>query len=238
MVRSFMKTTNLGMPNVYKSIIKRTVEGFWKGTNTKEDIRAAEREVQEFNMDVQSNLDIKPVFDIDIYDRLLRTAVMFGIVPKRFGTAEDANRDLEIYLTIPRGTRSATASPMVKWFNTNYHIVQPEIENDPKLVQNPRLPDLFGTNKKLALIGPWTLLSYAINKTDKDDIILFKKLTEEYVSLINSLPDIVVQIEEPSFITDGFPKEYKDFIKKLKKRIHLHTYFGAVNDFADDLFSL
>ena len=36
----------------------------------------------------------------------------------------------------------------------------------------------------------------------------------------------------------GFPEGYKGFIEKLNKRIHLHTYFGAVNEFADNLFDL
>ena len=233
-----MKITNFGMPNVYRSVIKKSVEGFWKGKSTKEDIRAAEREVQEFNINAQSHLDMQPVFDIDVYDKLLRTAVMFGIVPGRFGTAEEANNDLEVYLSIPRGTKESPASPMVKWFNTNYHVVQPEIERDPSLVRNPRLPDMFGSGRKLSLIGPWTLLSYSLNKTDKDDMDIFNILAEQYAALINNLPDIVIQLEEPSFITNGFPEGYKGFIEKLNKRIHLHTYFGAVNEFADDLFNL
>ena len=233
-----MITTNLGCPNVYESLIKKSVEGFWRGKKSKEEIIKAEQEVINFNTGIQSDLDLQPVFDIDIYDRLLRTSVMFGIVPERFGTAEEANQDLEVYLSIPRGTAKEPASPMVKWFNTNYHVVQPEIEHDPGLVSNPRLPDLSGDNKKMALIGPWTLLSYALNKTDNSIEELFKKLSEEYISFINNLPDISIQLEEPSFINKGIPKGYKEFVEKLQKKIHLHVYFGAVNGLADELFSM
>jgi len=233
-----MKTTNLGFPNVYRSLIKKTVEGFWRGRSSLDDIIRAEQEVQDFNARAQANLDLQPVFDIDVYDRLLRTAVMFGIVPKRFGTPQEANQDLGVYLSIPRGTAAAPASPMVKWFNTNYHVVQPEIEQDPHLVPNPRLPDLTGANKKLALIGPWTLLSYGINKTGQGKEELFEKLAEQYVTYINSLPDVVVQLEEPSFLTDGIPKNYGDFTGELKRDIHLHVYFGPVNEFAEGLFAL
>lgn len=233
-----MRTTNLGFPNVYKSLIKKAVEGFWSGKKTLEDIVRAEEEVREFNARAQAGLDLQPVFDIDIYDRLLRTAVMFGIVPKRFGTPEQANRDLGVYLSIPRGTSEAPASPMVKWFNTNYHVVQPEFEQDPELVPNPRLPDLSGAPKKLALIGPWTFLSYSIDKTGQGKERLFGKLAEQYVSFINNLPDIVVQLEEPSFLTHGIPEGYSAFTAKLKREVHLHVYFGAVNEFAGDLFDL
>ena len=233
-----MRTTNLGFPNVYKSLIKKAVEGFWKGKRTIDDIIKAEEEVKDFNMRTQSSLDLQPVFDIDIYDRLLRTAVMFGIVPKRFGTPQEANDNLEMYLSIPRGTHRAPASPMVKWFNTNYHVVKPEIERSPSLVSNPRLPDPSGTNKKLALIGPLTLLSYAINRTEKDENELFRELSEQYISFINSLPKIIVQLEEPSFVTDGIPEGYKEFTDQLQRDIHLHVYFGGVNRFAQELFTM
>jgi 5-methyltetrahydropteroyltriglutamate--homocysteine methyltransferase len=233
-----MKTTNLGFPNVYKSLIKKAVEGFWKGRSSLDDIIRAKEEVQDFNARAQVSLDLQPVFDIDVYDRLLRTAVMFGIVPKRFGTPLEANQDLGVYLSIARGTAQAPASPMVKWFNTNYHVVQPEIEQDPFLVADPRLPDLTGDNKKLALIGPWTLLCYAIDKTGQGKEKLFRKLTEQYVTFLNSLPDVVVQLEEPSFLTDGIPKDYGDFAGELKRDIHLHVYFGPVNEFAEGLFAL
>ncbi len=232
-----MKITNLGFPNVYKSLIKKAVEGFWRGKRSKEDIIKAENEVIEFNADVQSNLDLQPVFDIDVYDRLLRTSVMFGIVPERFGSPEETNRDIGIYLSIPRGTEREKASSMVKWFNTNYHVVQPEIEHDPKLVSGIRLSDLSGKNKKLALIGPLTLLSYAINNSGQSNVELFKKLSKTYISFINSLPDVIVQLEEPSFITEGIPEDYRGFIGLLERKIHLHIYFGAANSFAEELFS-
>lgn len=234
-----MKITNLGMPNVHESLIKKAVEGFWGGKRTIDDIIEAEQQVASFNLNAQSKLDLVPVFDFDIYDRLLRTAVIFGIVPQRFGTPEQANQDLRVYFSIPRGTANAPASPMVKWFNNNYHVVQPEIEQDPLLAHNPRLPDLNGTDKKLALIGPWTFLSYAINKTGQSQESLFEKLSEQYISLINSLqPNAIVQLEEPSFLTHGIPKNYKEFIKKLEHDVHLHVYFEAVNRFAEELFAI
>ena len=126
---------------------------------------------------------------------------------------------------------------MVKWFNTNYHIVQPEIEGEPHLVDQPRLP-VPQDGEKIALIGPWTLLTYSKNKTSQSEGELFQKLSEQYVTLINYLPSCTIQLEEPSFLTHSIPKGYLEFVEKLRQRVHLHVYFGAVNSFAKELFAL
>ncbi len=232
-----MKTTNLGFPNTYNLLIKTAVEGFWAGKKTASDINKAQQQVITYNAAVQSQLNLQPAFDIDIYDRLLKTAVTFGIVPERFGSAQEANSNLSTYLSIPRGTATAPASSMVKWFNSNYHVVQPEIECDPKLVSSAKIP-LLSENQKLALIGPWTLLSYAKNKTASSKEELFEKLAAQYITLINNLPPTTIQLEEPSFLIDGIPRAYQQFISQLTQTTHLHIYFGAVNSFVEDLFEL
>src|SRR3989338_4836287 len=118
--KSNMRITNLGFPNVYQSLIKITVEKFWKGEATEADVRKALADVEAYNHSAQEGLDLIPVGEIDLYDRMLATAVRFGIVPARFGTPADAIKSLATYLSIPRGIKDKQASPMVKWFNTNY----------------------------------------------------------------------------------------------------------------------
>ena len=228
-----MKTTILGLPNSYDFLIKKAVEGFFAGKNPEQEINKARYKVAYHNSELQKGIDLKVENDIDIYDRLLRTAVNFGLTPKRFGEI----KTLEEYLSIPRGKQDAEASAMVKWFNTNYHVVQPEIEKLPVLSQKWMLR---GTdqNKKFALIGPWTLLSYSANKTNHSTEELFDKLSAEYVKLIESQPNKIIQLEEPSFLTHGLPEFYKTFLEKLKKQVHLHVYFGSVKEFADKLFEL
>lgn len=220
-----MQLTNIGFPNVYGGIIKKAVESFWGGAGSLQDITAPFHTVCRYNTCVQADLDFIPIFDVDVYDRLLKTAVMFGIVPQRFGSAQEANDDLSVYLSIPRGTQKSAASPMVKWFNTNYHVVQPEIERKPELVKDhltPLVEVLQSQVKrgalKPALIGPWTLLSYAINKTSYGEEELFDALSGAYTELINTLSIPVVQIEEPSFLTRGVPASYCRFLQKITKR--------------------
>lgn len=233
-----MRTTSLGFPNVYQSLIKNSVEGFWSGKNDSADILEAEKKVVEFNAQAQASLDLIPVGDVDIYDRLLRTAVMFGVIPRRFGSVEQVHADVGAYLSIPRGTAHAFPSPMVKWFDTNYHVRQPEIEQLPVLVSSAKIPNFSGGNKKMALIGPWTFLSYAINKSGESEDVLFSYLSAEYSRLLNALPKGVVQLEEPSFLVRGIPAGYAEFLAGIKQDVHLHVYFGSVNEFADELFSL
>src|SRR3989338_9302995 len=233
-----MKTTTLGFPNTYQSLIKQTVERFWRGAAGEEEVRRAFAEVEEYNRRAQKNLDLVPAGDIDLYDRLLSTAVRFSLAPSRFGAPEETARSLSTYLSIPRGAEGKPASPMVKWFNTNYHIVQPEIERDPKWQKEAPLPDLSDPRHILTLIGPWTLLSYAINTTTRSIPELFGLLAKEYQAFINSLPaHTKTQLEEPSFLTQVIPDGYEDFLKGLKRKVHLHVYFGAVNDFAERLFA-
>ena len=235
-----MRITNIGFPNSYDFLIKNNVEGFWKKTRLIEDVEEAASKVVAFNKEVQHKLDLIPVAgDMDLYDRLMRTASIFGLNPSRFGTRSELASDLEKYLNIGRGTQSAPASPMVKWFNTNYHVVQPEIESLPKLQTSFSKP-VIGQGEKYALIGPVTLLSYAINKTDFHTDEIFDALADEYASFINSYPaDTVFQIEEPSFITSGIPNNYAEsFINKLKVRTHLHVYFGDVKSLHTQLFAL
>ena len=79
-----MKITNIGFPNVYQSLIKQTVEKYWKGEATGKDVQGAFSTVEKYNIEAQKDLDLIPVGDVDLYDRLLRTAVRFGIVTLRF----------------------------------------------------------------------------------------------------------------------------------------------------------
>ncbi|MDO8552572.1 MAG: hypothetical protein Q7S01_03520 [bacterium] len=243
-----MHITNLGFPNVYQSLIKVTVEKFWRGEATEADVRKALADVQAYNHAAQEGLDLIPVGEIDLYDRMLATSVRFGIVPARFGTPADAIKSIATYLSIPRGAQdkpssaqgsggAKQASPMVKWFNTNYHVVQPEIERDPTWQKDAPLPDLSDPRHILPLIGPWTLLSYSINTTTRSIPELFAILAGEYQKFINTLPEhTTVQLEEPSFLTKGIPQGYEEFLKGIKRQVHLHVYFGAINDFADKLF--
>lgn len=226
------------MPNVYGRHIKRAAEAFRAGKATADDVSRAYHEVLIANAGFQSNLDLRPVFDFDIVDRTLRTAVMFGIVPHRFGEPGQVANSLDSYLTMLWGSEGVPSEAMLKWYGSNYHYAQPEFEQSPKLTEDFVSP-LIEPGTKPALVGPWTLVTLGSNKTRYKLPALFGLLAAEYQKLINGFPKgTVVQIEEPSFITHGVPELYDTFLRGLERPVHLHTYYGPANNFAQKLFGL
>ena len=74
-----MRTANLGFPNAYKFLIKNNLESFWKKACSIEDVKNAASQVSVFNKEAQQNIDLIPAAgDIDLYDRLMCTASIFG----------------------------------------------------------------------------------------------------------------------------------------------------------------
>ena len=73
--------------------------------------------------------------DFSFYDNLLDTAVLFNIIPVRY-----VNLDVSPmwrYFAMARGYQGEAgdvkALAMKKWFNTNYHYIVPEIEDDTQI---------------------------------------------------------------------------------------------------------
>ncbi|GAA3331123.1 hypothetical protein GCM10020331_086410 [Ectobacillus funiculus] len=93
-----------------------------------------------------------------MYDHVLDTAVMFGLVPKRFKYS-GGKVSLETYFNIARGTTGAVASEMTKWFNTNYHYIVPELgEAVPALVENRPLQFYKEAKQRLNIAGKPVIL--------------------------------------------------------------------------------
>lgn len=250
-------SSNLGMPGIgRKREAKRVVEDFWKGQASAGEVEAALKEIRTENYRVEKEKGIQwiPVFDMDPYDRLLRHAVMFGIVPERFGTPEEAASDLQVYFSIPRGTAKAQACAMTKWFGTNYHCIKPEIEGAFRLTRNFAL-ELFSEAKGLnfqpkpVLIGPLTLFHYSVNRRGLSWEKLLDEITPLYVQVVEELVRAgaqVIQLDEPVIVTwtDRSQVELlKKFLSSLARakggaKILLQTYFSDVREVYQDLLSL
>ena len=73
--------------------------------------------------------------DFSFYDMVLDTAALLNIVPKRY--RELNLPELDTYFAMARGYQGASgdvkALAMKKWFNTNYHYIVPEAEDDTKI---------------------------------------------------------------------------------------------------------
>lgn len=249
-----ISSSNLGMPGIgRKREAKRVVERFWKGEAQADEMESTLREIRAENYRVQKERGIHwiPVFDMDPYDRFLRHAVMFGMVPKRFGPAERAAVDPEIYFSIPRGSDKAQACAMTKWFDTNYHCIKPEIETPLALTRNFAL-ELFNEAKNLGfeskpvLIGPLTLLSYSIDRRGLSWESLLEEITPLYSHVVEELVRAgarMIQLDEPVIVRwrDGSQLEQLErFLSSLARikgeaKILLQTYYADIREVYQDL---
>ncbi|MDC6266888.1 5-methyltetrahydropteroyltriglutamate--homocysteine S-methyltransferase [Lysinibacillus fusiformis] len=226
---------------------KKALEAFWRQERTEEDFQATLKSIRlsRIEKQLQSGIDMVTVGDFTLYDRMLDTALMFGLVPKRFNW-QGGRVDLHTYYSVARGNHSAVASEMTKWFNTNYHYIVPEYEGQPlQLTENKVLADFleakeaFGIIAKPTLIGPYTFykLTKGYNKLTQVEYLV--ALLPLYAQIIQELVDAGaqwIQLEEPSLVTTLDSAERKlvqEIYTQLATtvpaaKLMLQTYFEAL----------
>ncbi|MEK3799484.1 5-methyltetrahydropteroyltriglutamate--homocysteine S-methyltransferase [Peribacillus sp. FSL H8-0477] len=241
-----MKSSNLGYPRIGENREwKKALEAYWAGSLTESDFQEKMTEIRLANLQKQKDHGIEwiPVNDFTLYDQMLDTAVMFGLVPKRYSDYTGGKVPLSIYYSMARGNQNEVAAEMTKWFNTNYHYIVPEIENSQlKLLENKPLAAYREAKKQLGiegkpvLIGPYTFikLSKGYNKKDLPSIIL--RLLPLYKQILQELEQEGVQwiqIDEPILVTSLAKEEMKTITYLYEQlqlaapslHILLQTYF-------------
>ncbi|CDQ20581.1 5-methyltetrahydropteroyltriglutamate--homocysteine S-methyltransferase [Halobacillus karajensis] len=248
-----VQSSALGYPRIgEKREWKKSLERFWKGNQTEEVLRTELKELRLKNLQKQKDLGLDwiPVGDFSYYDHVLDTAVMFGLIPERFKQKDQSL--LQTYFDIARGNETAVASEMTKWFNTNYHYIVPEIDTEPKLLENRPLyyfneaKDELGIIGKPVLLGPITFLKLAKGYEDYDAFL--DHLVPLYIDVLKELAEAGaewVQIDEPILCTTLEDKELAYFEKVYKKitrevpdlKLLLQTYFESI-DYYEQVISL
>ena len=120
-----------------------------------------------WNTQKAAGIDYISSNDFSYYDLVLDTAVLFGIVPKCYRELELS--ELDTYFAMARGYQGASgdvkAIAMKKWFNTNYHYIVPEFEDDiaiklsgNKLWEEYAKAKALGVETKPVVIGAYTML--------------------------------------------------------------------------------
>ncbi|MCP3741872.1 5-methyltetrahydropteroyltriglutamate--homocysteine S-methyltransferase [Rossellomorea sp. BNER] len=248
-----VKSSNLGYPRIgEKREWKKALEQFWVGKLGKEVFLKRIKEIYLGHLQKQKDegIDLIPVGDFSLYDHVLDTAVMFGLVPERF-EYDGGKVPLETYFDIARGTKGAVAAEMTKWFNTNYHYIVPELDGVvPTLVENRPLHFYKEAKQKLniegkpVILGPVTFvkLSKGYNKSD------FKKVVEQFVPLYASILRELqnegvewVQVDEPILSTTLSKEEvaiFNDVYQALHEaapniKVILQTYFDSIEHYED-----
>ncbi|CAM3926571.1 5-methyltetrahydropteroyltriglutamate--homocysteine S-methyltransferase [Cohnella lubricantis] len=231
---------------------KRAIEAHWTGKLGEEELHRSLREIRLAHLrKLQAKgIDLIPVGDFSYYDHMLDTAAMFGIVPERFGY-EGGSVPLSVYYAMARGTHSAAACEMTKWFNTNYHYIVPELGGtNPALTGNRPLrayleaKEELGIEGKPVIVGPLTFLKLSKGYEAAETDLWLDRLLPLYVQVLTELSGAGakwVQIDEPILVTKldeidltRLRRIFGTFSQAVPGlKLMLQTYFDSVEKYEE-----
>ncbi len=256
-----MRTSVIGYPRIgRKRELKFWTEDFFGGKISATELlenAGALREAQ-WRTQNEAGIDFIPVNDFSFYDGVLDTATLLNIIPQRY-------RDLELsrlgtYFAMARGYQGENgdvkALAMRKWFNTNYHYIVPEIDDDTeiKLEGNKPFAELeeagrLGIKGKAVILGPFTLLKLVKYTGERKAADFAEPLIKAYGEILerfSALSAEWVQVDEPILVTDITDRDIELFRRiytallpeKGTLKILLQTYFGDVRDCYQEIIKL
>ena len=256
-----MKTSVIGYPRIGENReLKFASEKFFKGQIDEAELDSVAKTIRVNNWKKQSDAGISFISanDFSYYDNVLDTAFLFNVVPARYKELGLSER--ETYFALARGYQGANgdvkALAMKKWFNTNYHYLVPEIEDDTKveLVGDKPFKEYLeakeaGVDAKVVITGPFTLLNlirYTGSKTKEDFKDAFINEYSAFVEKLNDNGVKWVQFDEPYLVKDIDDNAKKLFVeiytnllsKKNAVKVLVQTYFGDVRDVYKEIISL
>lgn len=256
-----MNTSVIGYPRIGRNReLKFASEKYFKGEIGEAALKLTASSIRKENWLVQKEAGITYISsnDFSFYDNVLDTAVLFNIIPGRYKALNLP--PLDTYFAMARGYQGAKgnvkALPMKKWFNTNYHYIVPQIDDDTKIELTGTKPvDEFleakaqGVDTKVVITGPFTFLKLAVFTGKKTATDVSQKLTDEYIKLISILGSKgaeLIEFDEPYLVKDLSADDIALFIEIYEKilnnkagtRILLQTYFGDIRDIYEKVISM
>lgn len=256
-----MKTSVIGFPRVGTlRELKFASEKYFRHEITAQELTgiAADLRHRHWMTQVAAGIGFIPCNDFSFYDIVLDTAVLLGIVPKRYRELNVSK--LDTYFAMARGYQGESgdvkALAMKKWFNTNYHYIVPEIEDDTvisldceKLTGEYEEAKELGIKTKPVVIGPYTMLKLCRYVGSKNVEDFADDVAEAYRRLIAECAYKNVewlQFDEPSLVRDMddddkalFHRVYdRIFADRADCKILLQTYFGDVRDVYEDIINM
>ncbi|MGI6360946.1 MAG: 5-methyltetrahydropteroyltriglutamate--homocysteine S-methyltransferase [Bacillota bacterium] len=255
------KNSIIGYPRVGSHRqLKFWTEDYFKGQLSEQMLqsKAAALRKEQWQRQAQEGIDFIPSNDFSFYDGVLDTAFMLNAVPERYQAL--GLSALDTYFALARGYQGekgdVKALPMRKWFNTNYHYMVPQLDDEMQISLNSSQPfsrfaealDL-GIMTKPVLIGPFTLLmlaDYQGNKKRADFVDEVVAVYQQVFERFNEMNCPWLQLDEPSLVVDLTKEEKQLFLNIYQKllpakknlKILLQTYFGDIRDVYKDVISL
>ena len=256
-----MNTSVIGYPRIGKDReLKFSSEKFFKGELDEAGLLEAAKAIRKEDLLKQKEAGITYISsnDFSFYDNVLDTAFLFNIIPQRY--KDLGLSELETYFALARGYQgdkgNVKALAMKKWFNTNYHYLVPEIDDDTNIALTGSKPlDEFveakesGVDTKVALVGPFTFLKLAKFTGSKKISDVYAVLTAEYIKLVSLLTSVgakTIEFDEPYLVRD-LNSEDIDLFKEIYSlilankngaKILLQTYFGDIRDIYNEVVAL
>ena len=256
-----MQTSVIGYPRIGTlRELKFALEKYFRNEITATELQTTAKELRAIHWQSQkeAGVDFIPSNDFSFYDIVLDSAFLFNIVPKRYKKLNLS--ELDTYLAMARGYQKAggdvKALAMKKWFNTNYHYIVPEIEDDTeikltgdKLIREYKEAKESGIETKPIITGAYTLLKlcrYTGQKTADDFVDVFAAAYKELLTKCEGENVKWIQFDEPALVWDMtvedievFKRLYKEILSvKSDCKVLLQTYFGDVRDVYEELVAL
>lgn len=256
-----MKTSIIGYPRIGSlRELKFASEKYFRNEIAADELLETVQNIRLENWNVQkeNGIDFIPSNDFSFYDNMLDTAVLLNAVPERYKALDLPA--LDTYFAMARGYQGKNgdvkALAMKKWFNTNYHYMVPEIEDNTVIKLTGTKPfDEFleaqknGVKTKPVIIGLFTffkLARFTGNKNATDFADSVSSAYCEYLEKFNALGAEWVEFDEPFLVTDLSAEDISLFISLYKKilsakgrvKVLLQTYFGDVRDCYNDICGL
>ena len=235
-----MATYVIGFPRIGEQReLKKALEGYWSGKITQDELKQTASDLRKRHWIYQKNagIDMISINDFSFYDNMLDTTVMLNAIPEKY---KDIENDLDRYFAMARGDSTHKAMEMTKWFNTNYHYIVPELNenmefsaNTDKIKEELAEAKELGINPKINLIGPITYVK--LSKVEGDEEKIIEKLIPVYKEIINEFKDYIIQMDEPYFVTNPSEKDLEILEKVYNElgslaNIYVATYFEHSNE--------
>lgn len=247
-----MDSAVVGFPRVGKlRELKFVSEKYFRREVEREELLETAKNLREEHWRFQQQAGIKYISsnDFSFYDGMLDTAVLLNVIPACYKNLK--LNELDTYFAMARGYQGeagdVSALAMKKWFNTNYHYLVPEVEEETQIRLNGEKPfEEFieaknaGVQTKPVLVGAFTFLKlakYQQGKTAKDYADAVVKAYIEILERFEKLGAEWIQFDEPALVMDLtqediclFEELYEQILAgKGKLKVLLQTYFGDMN---------
>ncbi len=256
-----METAVIGFPRIGTlRELKFASEKYFRKEITPEELLQTAKILRKTHWDTQKSAGIDYIScnDFSYYDMMLDTAVLFGIIPKRYKAL--GLSELDTYFAMARGYQGASgdvkALAMKKWFNTNYHYIVPEVEDDTcirlsgnKLWEEYVEAKSLGIETKPVVIGAYTLLKLCRYTGENCCADYIDPVISAYGDLLKKCQEYKIpwiQFDEPALVQDMdredmalFHKIYDALLAcASNSRILLQTYFGDIRDIYTDVIQM